>query len=104
MVIFFLKINPSPVKRPEVLELLHYLQGPTLVAPGCLDCSVYEGTEAVLYIEQWQGREEMYEHIRSSSYMTVLTAMELSVTVPQVNFVDLFESNGIELIEKLRSV
>ena len=106
MVMFFLKLNPPPSKRQEALELLHYQQGPTLVTPGCLDCSTYERTadEAVLYFEQWQSREQMYDHIKSRAYMSVLAAMELSESVPEVDFVESIDTDGIELIKALRSV
>jgi quinol monooxygenase YgiN len=105
MIISILKINPLPTKWLEALDLLQYQRGPTLVEPGCIDCSVYEcaADKAVLYIEKWQSRAELNRHIKSSSYMSVLTAMELSATAPEISFVESLEPDGMELIKALRS-
>jgi quinol monooxygenase YgiN len=104
MVISLLKINPQPGKRKTIRDLLHYSQGFTRINMQCLNCSVYEDSDSqsILYVEQWQSREALHEHIKSSSYMSLLTAMELSVTPPEITFVEPIDTEGMELIESLR--
>jgi quinol monooxygenase YgiN len=104
MIISLVKITPTPAKKSEALELINYIVGPTRVNPGCLDCSIYEGDAdgSILFIEKWHGRAELNEHIRSNSYMSILTAMELSTLPPVISVSESMEPDGMELIKKLR--
>jgi quinol monooxygenase YgiN len=105
MIISQLIIKPPSSKKNEALDLLQYVLEPTRVAPGCLFCSLYEesGSDEILYLERWRSREELYEHIKSSSYITVLTAMELSAVTPKVTVIEALETDGMKLINELRS-
>jgi len=104
MIVSLVKITPAPAKKREVLELINYIVGPTRVNPECLDCSIYEGEAdgSILFIEKWQSRESLNIHIRSNSYMSILTAMELSTLPPVISVSESMESDGMELIKKLR--
>ena len=75
------------------------------MSPGCIGCSVYEQADNVeiLYMEQWKSREAFYDHIRSNSYMSILTAMDLSGSIPGITFIEADETNGMELIHSLRA-
>jgi quinol monooxygenase YgiN len=105
MIISLVKITPPPAKKQDVLDLMNYILGPTRVIPGCLDCSIYEGGAdgSILFIEKWQSRVELNEHIKSNSYMSILTAMELSTSPPEILISESTESDGMELIKELRS-
>jgi quinol monooxygenase YgiN len=106
MIISLVKISPSPAKEREALELLNYIVGPTRANPGCLDCSVYHGSEdsSIMFLEKWRDKEDLYEHIKSGLYMSILTAMELSATPPEISVVESMESDGMALIKALRTV
>jgi quinol monooxygenase YgiN len=105
MIISLVKITPHPAKEREALELLNYIVGPTRVIPGCLDCSVYHGSadSSIMFLEKWRDKENLYEHIKSSLYMSILTAMELSATPPEISVSESTDSDDMELIKKLRS-
>ena len=105
MIISQVKITPHPAKKREALDLMNYMLGPTRVIPGCIDCSIYEGAAdgSILFIEQWQSRAELNEHIKSSSFMSILTAMELSTSPPEISVSESTELDGMEFIIKLRS-
>ncbi|HJV35413.1 putative quinol monooxygenase [Geomonas sp.] len=100
------KISPSPGRRQEVLDILESVCGPTLAASGCLECSIYQeqGEEQVIvYLERWRLRAEMIEHLGSPIYSRVLGALELSEGPPEISFYEITGTEGMELIEGVRS-
>jgi quinol monooxygenase YgiN len=106
MLISLITINPGAGKRQAVLEILHSMKGPTLAEHGCNACCIFEehGDEpTVSYLELWNSPEEMARHIRSPLYNRVLEAMELSASPPEIGFHSVAETQGIELIERLRT-
>ncbi len=106
MMLAMVKIVPSPGKRQEILDILFSVKGPTLATPGCRACSIYEeqgDEQAITYIEHWQSPAEMYRHVRSPLYSRVLEAMELSSIEPEICFHMIMRTEGMELIENLRS-
>ena len=77
----------------------------TRLKPSCTNCEIYEehgDGQKILYIEKWQTREAMYQHIRSNLYLRVLNAIELASKLPEICFHEDSETAGIELIEAIR--
>ncbi len=106
MMLAMMKIVPSPGKRQETLDILLSVKGPALATPGCRACSIFEeqgDEQTIAYIELWQSPAEMYRHIRSSLYSRILEAMELSTSKPEICFHTVLRTEGMELIESLRS-
>lgn len=106
VVVSTLRIVPLPKQRFEVLEILRSVQGPTLAHPGCQGCRIYEeqGPEhSILLCGLWESETALHEHIRSGFYRRVLSAVELSSRAPEVCFHHVSATEGMELIEKLRS-
>lgn len=99
---------PSAVDRhAEVLEVLRSVQGPVLAQPGCKACHIYEdqGEEpAVILVERWESKAALESHIRSESYRSVLGAVELAGGPPEISFEVVSASEGMELVERLRSL
>jgi quinol monooxygenase YgiN len=88
-----------------MIDILKNMEALTRGKPNCKCCCVYEqlnDTKAILYLEQWQTREALERHVQSSMYMRLLTAIELSGEVPEIQFFDVSETRGMELIEALR--
>ncbi len=107
MLLSVVKISPAPGKQQEILDILLSVRGPTLAVAGCLECNIYEEHDdehAILYLEKWQLRTEMVDHIRSTLYTRVLKALELSDRQPEICFYDIAGSQGMELIEGARSL
>jgi quinol monooxygenase YgiN len=105
MMLSLLELVPQPDKRTAILDVLATVEGLTRVKEGCIGCGVYEarGDEpTILYMEQWQTKEDLYAHIRSDLYFRILAAMELAVKVPNLRFHEVFEPMGMELIRNLR--
>jgi quinol monooxygenase YgiN len=106
MIVCLLKIIPRPDKRHEVMDLLNSVQGPTEVRSGCMECSVFEEKipeGRILYLEQWSSREAFQEHILSSLYNRVLSAMDLADEPPDISFYEASQAKGLEFVEALRA-
>ena len=88
-----------------VLDLLKSLKGPVSILSGCLGCFVAlekDEDDAICYMERWQTREALDHHLRSQIYGRILEAMEFSRVTPVVEFYEITEVGGLELIEKVR--
>jgi quinol monooxygenase YgiN len=106
MFLSMVKISPVPGREQEVLDILLSVQGPTLADAGCLECCILEehdDEEAIVYLEKWQSDEQLCNHIRSSIYSRVLKALELSDREPEIWFHEITATQGMEVIERLRS-
>lgn len=106
MVISLLKVKPLPDKREAVLDVLLSVKDRIVGLPGCVSSACYEsrdGERTVLYVEQWESREELHRHIQSDLYTRVISAMEFANEVPEIRFYEVSKPNGMELIEALRS-
>jgi len=107
MVVVLLKILPLPAKRAVVLDLLNSVQKHTAVIGECMGCMVCEERNAdkpaILYLERWESRTALYRHLRSGLYLRILHCMDLSSEPPEINFYEVSESAGLELIESVRN-
>jgi quinol monooxygenase YgiN len=106
VIITFIKLLPQSDKRQAMIDILKSMQALTRTKPDCICCSLYEQSNdrhALLYVEQWQTREAFDRHVQSSMYMRLLTAMELGSEAPEIQFHDVSQTMGLELIEALRS-
>ena len=106
MVIGTLSILPPPNRRVEVLEILRSIQGPVATQRGCTACHIYEedGPEAVIVlVERWDTEAALEAHLRSDHFRLLLGALELSASPPEVCFDHVSNSEGLELIERVRN-
>ena len=72
---------------------------------GCLGCGIYEECDkglSILYLEQWRSKEENHLHIQSKLYLRLLNAMDLGRKAPEIVFLEVPDTKGIDLIEALR--
>jgi len=77
------------------------------VRPGCHSCHVYEDVQeanVILFKTLWQCREDMEHHLRSDEYRNVLLTMEMAEKEPEIWFNTISDSEGIEIVEKARSL
>jgi quinol monooxygenase YgiN len=107
MMISVLKIKAVTEKRQAILEILRTIEHRTRRKLGCMECGVYErqgdGADAILYLEEWSSKEDLYRHIKSDSYILVLTVMEFASQKPEIYFLEIPETDRLELIKALRS-
>ena len=98
---------PSAKHQVEALEILRCVQGPTLAHPGCTSSRICleDGAEhAVVLWEEWTSNAAFQEYVRSDLYRRILAALELSSQTPEVCIYEVSTTQGMDLIERLRSV
>ena len=106
MVISIMKLTPLPEKRQAMLDILRSVAIIAPGMPGCLDCQIYEedsSAHRIVYVEHWQSRGPLEQHIKSGLYLRVLTAVELASEPPEIQFHEVSETMGMELITALRT-
>jgi quinol monooxygenase YgiN len=106
MVITLLRVVAPSNKQEAVLEILRSVIDFTWGVPGCLGCVCYEEPKregAVLYMEQWETKEDLYRHIQSELFLRLISAMEMAEEAPEIRFLEVTNSMGMELIEALRT-
>jgi len=106
MILSLIKIDPHPRTRREIMEILRNAEFLTRTKTGCLGAAVYVKKceeEVILYLEQWQSREDFERHIKSPLYNRLLAAMDLSVAPPEVSFQEGTDLGGMEVIKAIRN-
>lgn len=106
MIIALLELVPQVKKRQAMLEVLRFVEERLRAKPECLDCGVFEetnGSERVVYVEQWRSAKDLHAHIQSGLYLRILNAMELASEEPRIRFHEVSQSESMELIRHLRS-
>jgi quinol monooxygenase YgiN len=100
-----LRLKPKPEKRQEILAILHSLEEPLNFRQNCLVSELYEHQDevhSILYLEQWNSQEAMYEHIKSDLYLRILLVMEMAIEEPEIFISEVNPRQGMELIQRLR--
>ena len=106
MIIATLRIKVPGDRRKEFLDSARLIMGPTKVQPGCIDCKFYQDLDdpdAILFVEEWESRENLEHHIKSESYRIILSLMELSDEAPEIRMNTISKTEGLEAIEAVRS-
>ncbi len=107
MILSFTRIYPAQGHASDIIDVLQSVQVLLASASDCLHVSVsVESGEGgvILYLEKWRSREALDDHLRSSSYMRVLEALEFSCQNPEVEFFDGLDIGGLEIVGMARSL
>jgi quinol monooxygenase YgiN len=102
-----LKLKPRLGKQQEMLDLLRSVEDRSHLISRYIDGGVFIqhlDEVTILYLEQWLSKEDLYLHIQSPIFHWVLTAMELACEPPEIHFLEITNSQGLELVEALRMV
>jgi quinol monooxygenase YgiN len=105
MIHMSLKMDFTPGKVEEALQILRSIVEPTRAEVGCIDCSVYKDMaheNQILFIQKWRSEEFLQRHLRSEEYQKVLLVMEMAVAPPEIVFETIASTSGVETIEKAR--
>jgi len=106
MIISLIELVPGHDTRQAMVEILHFVESRLVRHPGCVCCRIYEGLDenhTILYIEQWESEQALYNHIRSSLYLPVLNAIDLARKEPKISFHEVSNMRSMDLIEALRN-
>ena len=106
MIIVTLRIKAPGNRRKDLLDSVRSMLGPTKVQPGCISCDFYQDLndpDALLYVEEWQSRENLEHHVKSDLYRIILSLMDLSEGPPEFKLSTISKIEGLEAIEVVRS-
>ena len=81
------------------------LLGPVRVEPGCVSCELYQEAndgDEILYVEEWETREQLERHMRSPRYERLLAIMEASAHAPVLRYFTVSDVRGLEYLEEIR--
>ena len=101
-----IRMDISPEKAGEALEILCSVAERTRVESGCISCRVYRDVQeehGIMIEELWRDLEELERHLRSSDYRSVLLVVEMAKGPPEIRFSTISHSSGVETIEKARN-
>ncbi|MCX5852869.1 MAG: antibiotic biosynthesis monooxygenase [Deltaproteobacteria bacterium] len=99
------KIELSPDKHDEALQILRPIVDRIRNSNSCISCSIYQDIEEahLIVLEQfWESEEGMTRHLRSQDYQKILIVMEMAMKPPEIQFNTITGSTGVETIEKAR--
>ena len=105
MIVSTLKMVVPARKREEALEILRMYQGPTCHQAGCISCQGFQELDKennIILIEEWLSQAYLDRHLCSDNYKKILTLMEISSEPPEIKYHTIWNSAGMELLEKLR--
>jgi len=105
MIVSLLKLKPIPEKRQAILNILQFVKERVQLKRGCLESGIYQQCDEdlmILYVEQWQSKEEIDRHIQSNLYLRVLNTMDLCREKPDICFHEVSGTKRLELVEALR--
>lgn len=89
----------------ELRRALSALVGPTQVEPGCIFCQLLQeagNPSSFRFESHWKTPEDLMRRMRSESYRSLLSLVELSVEPPEIEFHTVTETKGLELVRAVR--
>lgn len=107
MYAMMLRLSFSPEKTSEAVSIINSAAGPTRDDPECTSFHFYReiSNDDVLTLwEEWKTLEALEQHIRSTEFLKILTAMDLASLTPKVCIQTLSDRKGFEFIKNLRKL
>ena len=107
MIIELMSISVSRAQEDQISEALESFVGPIQAQPGCLECRFLKSlpTERRVYVlTRWETQKDLIQHLQSSIYKKLLLLMELSAAPPIVEFFNVLEFRGLDLVKDVRSL
>ena len=105
LIVFRARIVLNPSGRAQVLRSLRRILGETRVLEGCLSCQLYSDAEdenQLLLVEQWTNLNRLRTHLRSDSFLVVLSALDYAIEPPEVSFDTITKTDGMDLVKVCR--
>jgi quinol monooxygenase YgiN len=107
MIIELMRISTSRAQEDQLGDALESLVGPIQVQPGCLECRLLKSLptdEQLHLVTRWETQKDLIRHLQSDIYKRLLLLMELSSAPPAVEFLNVLEIRGLDLVEAARTL
>jgi quinol monooxygenase YgiN len=101
-----IRMEMTPGKAKEALEVLCPLAERTRAEPGCIICRIYRDVQqehTIMIEELWDSQEQLERHLCSSGYQRVLLVVEMAKGQPEIRFNAISHTSGFEAIAEARS-
>ena len=105
MIIAVAKMIFPPQARKEAVKILRSVLGPTQYAAGCINCGLYEeivDQRVIVLFQEWASKEDLDKYLRSDEYKRILAAMDMGSVPPEVIFIEVAHTGGLEMVEAAR--
>ncbi|MFH0996837.1 MAG: antibiotic biosynthesis monooxygenase family protein [Pseudomonadota bacterium] len=89
-------------KQSEALDILGYVSAQVRYEPGCISSRLYRGVDdmrAIMVEELWTDNEGLLRHLQSDEYRRVLLVIEMAEAPPDIRFIEISHTSGLETIE-----
>jgi quinol monooxygenase YgiN len=106
MIIELMSISARRAQEERLGDALESLVGPIQVQPGCLGCRLLKSApmeERLYVLARWETQKDLIRHLQSDIYKRLLLLMELSATPPVLEFFNVLEIRGLDLVEAVRN-
>ncbi|BEH11804.1 MULTISPECIES: putative quinol monooxygenase [Geobacter] len=105
MIEAIIKIAMPPEKRKEVLQTFKAILAQIRREQGCISCNCYvdiEDENSILFMEEWQSRENLDTHLRSVHFGVLIGVMKLLKKAPDIRFNTIVSTAGAEAVDAAR--
>ena len=105
MIIELMSISAAYAREDQLGDALESLVGPIQVQPGCLECRVFTSRsmeKGFGMLARWETHKDLVRHLQSDVYKKLLLLMELGTTPPVLEFFNVLEIRGLDLVEAAR--
>ena len=107
MILASIRIQTSSASgQQKLIELLRSVAGPLSAQPGLVSVTISSDildSDIIIYQELWREQAALDKHIASDRYSTILTACDLGSVPPDIQFLTITETKGMNLIKNVRA-
>ena len=106
MLLAILTIFPLHGEESRIIEVLESLRADVASNAECLESLITTASGEgglICYTERWRSQEALECHVGSDLYCWVFEAMELSRLPPRIEFLEVRDVGGLEMIASVRA-
>jgi quinol monooxygenase YgiN len=107
MIIELMSISGACAREDQLGDALESFVVPIQVQPGCLECRVLRSRpmeQGFCMLARWETQKDLIRHLQSDIYKKLLLLMELSAAPPVLEFFNVLEMRGLDLVEDARTL
>ena len=97
----------SKQNEKSVLDVSTSIIDSLILEPGCISCRALKAERkprALTLVQEWKSQAALATYIRSDEYRKTLALLELSVQQPEITFLVVSKTMGLEFIQKSRGM
>jgi quinol monooxygenase YgiN len=101
-----IKLFLDRTKIEKAAEILTAMAERIRSLPGCLGCELYQNvinSNVMVFEADWEREKDLDRHIASDEYRNLLMVMEMASMPPEIKFIPISESSGMDRIVRVRS-